>query len=91
MPSLAALQASFPDAARAALNAAIRTMKSEGRSVVARQPEAGSQKLLEQLLPGSGIDAGQISFADVARTESDAAIAVAERRADAADALGVDG
>jgi putative molybdopterin biosynthesis protein len=58
-----------------------------GHSVVARQPEAGSQRLLEQLLPGSGIDAAQISFAEVARTESDAAIAVAEGRADAAFGL----
>ncbi len=58
-----------------------------GRSVVARQAEAGSQKLLQQLLAKGGIDAGRISFADVARTESDAAGMVAEGRADAAFGL----
>lgn len=58
-----------------------------GHKVVSRQSEAGSQRLMEHLLASNGVDAAQISFAGIARTESDAAIAVAEGRADAAFGL----
>jgi excisionase family DNA binding protein len=53
-----------------------------GRRVIARQKPAGSQFLLERLLAEAGIIAPP--FAGVARSEADAALAVADGKADAA-------
>ncbi|WP_040485695.1 helix-turn-helix transcriptional regulator [Lutibaculum baratangense] len=52
--------------------------------VVPRQPQAGSQALLEELLREAAIDPETIDFVRPARTENDAAAAVAEGRADVA-------
>lgn len=54
-----------------------------GRRVAPRQPEAGSQRLLEQLLSAAGLDADAIVPTPVCRTETDAALAVLEGKADA--------
>ena len=51
-----------------------------GRRLVARQPGSGAQTLLEQLLAGAGIDAagiGRGAACEPARSETDAALAVA--------------
>ena len=53
-----------------------------GRSVAARQERAGSQLLLESLLAEAGM--APAPFACVARSEADAALAVADGKADAA-------
>jgi len=53
------------------------------RKVVPRQPEAGSQVLLETLLRSASIDPAAIHWAAPARSEVDAVIEVAEGRADA--------
>lgn len=59
-----------------------------GRRLAARQPEAGTQLLLEQLLRQASIDpAGQPASPFVARSETDAALAVAEGKVDAAFGL----
>jgi excisionase family DNA binding protein len=58
-----------------------------GRRVVARQAEAGSQALLEHLLERAGLAPAAIEFAITARTETDAAIAVLDGKADAAFGL----
>jgi excisionase family DNA binding protein len=56
-----------------------------GRRVVARQEAAGSQVLLMDLLAGAGVTAPP--FVGVARSEADAALAVADGKADAAFGL----
>ena len=58
-----------------------------GRRVVPRQPEAGSQVLLAYLLERDGLGPDDVEFAAVARTETDAALAVLEGKADAAFGL----
>jgi excisionase family DNA binding protein len=58
-----------------------------GLRVVRRQAEAGSQTLLEHLLERAGLAASDVAFTAAARTETDAAIAVLEGRADAAFGL----
>jgi len=58
-----------------------------GKTMVPRQPGAGSQILLESLLRREGIDAGEITWAAPARSEVDAVIEVVEGRADAAFGL----
>jgi excisionase family DNA binding protein len=58
-----------------------------GLRVVPRQPEAGSQVLLAQLLEKHGLGADDLQFSGVARSETDAAIAVLEGKADAAFGL----
>ncbi|HOP15765.1 MAG TPA: helix-turn-helix transcriptional regulator [Gammaproteobacteria bacterium] len=55
----------------------------KGRRVVPRQGGAGSQVLLLQLIEQAGLEARDIDWMDTARTESDAALAVLEGRADA--------
>lgn len=55
-----------------------------GQRVVPRQAGAGSQVLLAHLLDKGGIVDDEITWIDVAHTESDAAMAVLEGRADAA-------
>ena len=55
------------------------------RRVVARQERAGSQVLLEDLLARAGL--APMTFAGVARSEADAALAVADGKADAAFGL----
>ena len=57
------------------------------RRVVPRQPEAGSQALLEHLLAAEGIGPEDIELIAPARTESDAVLAVAQGKADAAFGL----
>ncbi|MGE3294888.1 MAG: substrate-binding domain-containing protein [Geminicoccaceae bacterium] len=56
-----------------------------GRRLVARQERAGSQLLLERLLHQGGVTPGLI--AEVARSEADAALAVADGKGDAAFGL----
>jgi excisionase family DNA binding protein len=58
-----------------------------GRRVVPRQPEAGSQALLEHLLEAEGLTPDDLELTALARTETDAALAVAEGKADAAFGL----
>jgi excisionase family DNA binding protein len=55
-----------------------------GRRVVPRQPAAGSQVLLEQLLRADNKGQLDVEWVDLARTESEAALAVLEGKADAA-------
>ncbi len=55
-----------------------------GRRVVPRQPEAGSQMLLEHLLAAAGVDSADVETIAPARTETDAVLAVAGAKADAA-------
>lgn len=59
----------------------------KGRRVVPRQPEAGSQMLFEHVLGESGLAKSEIEFTAVARSETDAAAAVLEGKADAAFGL----
>lgn len=54
-----------------------------GRRFAARQPESGAQALFLDLLAEAGIDAGAIETVATARTESEAALAVADGRAEA--------
>jgi putative molybdopterin biosynthesis protein len=58
-----------------------------GRRVVPRQSEAGSQRLLEHLLDRAGFAPGAVEFTATARTETDAALAVLDGKADAAFGL----
>ena len=58
-----------------------------GLRLVPRQPEAGSQALLEHLLAGAEIGPGEVELTEPARTETDAVLAVAQRKADAAFGL----
>jgi len=55
-----------------------------GRRFAPRQSEAGSQRLFEHLLGRENLTAADIDFATASRSEADAALAVAEGRADAA-------
>lgn len=55
----------------------------KGRRMVPRQGGAGSQVLLEHLLAQAGLGASDIHWTGTARTESDAALAVLEGKADA--------
>jgi molybdate-binding protein len=52
--------------------------------VVPRQAGAGSQVLLQHLIVQAGLTAQDLAWTDTARTESDAALAVLEGKADAA-------
>ena len=52
-----------------------------------RQPEAGSQVLLAYLLERDGLRPDDVELAALARTETDAALAVLEGKADAAFGL----
>ena len=54
-----------------------------GRRMVPRQAGAGSQVLLEQLLAKAGVAKADIGWIDTGRTETDAALAVLEGKADA--------
>lgn len=63
----------------------IRRLK--GRRVVARQATAGSQAFLEQLLLREGMSPAELAFTQTARTETDAALAVLEGKADVAFGL----
>jgi excisionase family DNA binding protein len=56
----------------------------KGRRVVPRQCGAGSQVLLVQLLAQAGISQSDVAWISTARTESEAALAVLEGKADAA-------
>lgn len=58
-----------------------------GRRVVPRQEGAGSQQLLEHLLDEAGHGIRDLALTAPARTESDAALAVLEDKADAAFGL----
>ncbi len=58
-----------------------------GLRVVPRQPQAGSQVLFAHLLAKAGLTEKTIALAHAARTETDAALAVAEGQADAAFGL----
>ena len=55
--------------------------------LVPRQPEAGAQQVLLALLAREDLDADQIEMSEPARTESDAALAVREGKADVAFGL----
>ncbi len=55
----------------------------KGQRIVPRQTGAGSQKLLEHLLVKEGLASTEIRFITPARTETDAALAVLEGKADA--------
>jgi len=55
----------------------------KGRKVIPRQPEAGSQILLESLLQQEGVKAGEIDWLTPARSELDAVLAVQEGKAQA--------
>ncbi len=59
----------------------------QGRCVVPRQAGAGSQRLLEHLLAKEGVPSTEIRLLNPARTETDAALAVLEGKADAAFGL----
>lgn len=59
----------------------------KGHKLVPRQAEAGSQRLLEFMLKDAGVKMAAGEFADVARTETDAAVAVYEGSADVAFGL----
>lgn len=54
-----------------------------GRSLAARQPESGTERLFSDLLKDEGIDANEIEIAEVARTELDAVLSVATGTAEA--------
>ena len=55
-----------------------------GKRVVPRQPGAGTQVLIEHLLAEAGVSVSEVEWTDAARTESEAALAVLDGRADAA-------
>ena len=59
----------------------------KGLRVVPRQPQAGSQVLLEHRLAEAGLADGAVTLSHPARTETDAALAVLEGEADAAFGL----
>lgn len=58
-----------------------------GRRIVPRQAAAGSQGLLEHLLGQAGVARDEVDLIAPARTETDAALAVLEGKADAAFGL----
>ncbi len=63
---------------------AIRSLADlKGRRLVPRQSGAGSQKLLEHLLVNEDLSPTEVEFVAPARTETDAALAVMEGKADA--------
>jgi molybdate-binding protein len=55
-----------------------------GHRLVPRQGAAGSQVLLQHLMEQAGLGPSEVEWSDTARTESDAALAVLEGKADAA-------
>ncbi len=55
-----------------------------GHRVVPRQGAAGSQTLLQHLMDAAGLAPGEVEWSQTARSESDAALAVLEGKADAA-------
>lgn len=55
----------------------------KGLRVAPRQPQAGSQVLLDHLVAEAGLDKAGVDYTKPARTETDAALAVAEGQADA--------
>ena len=59
----------------------------KGHRVVPRQDGSGSQVLLRHLMEQAALGLNDIEWADTARTESDAALGVLERKADAAFGL----
>jgi excisionase family DNA binding protein len=59
----------------------------EGKRVVPRQPQAGSQLLLDYLLADAGLDETSVTMTRPARTETDSALAVLDGQADAAFGL----
>ncbi|CFX16450.1 conserved protein of unknown function [Candidatus Filomicrobium marinum] len=59
----------------------------KGHRVVPRQPEAGSQILLEHVMAENGLSDTDVQFIPAARSETDAAVAVLEGKADAAFGL----
>jgi len=66
----------------------IRAMADlEGRRLVPRQAESGTQILFEQLLKEEGLSPDGVSFAETAPTESDAVMAVAQGHAEVAFGL----
>jgi excisionase family DNA binding protein len=65
--------------------AAIPDVKAlKGHRVAPRQDGAGSQVLLQHVMEQAGLGPTDVDWADTARTESDAALAVLEGKADAA-------
>jgi len=56
----------------------------KGHRVAPRQDGAGSQVLLQHVMEQAGLGPTDVDWADTARTESDAALAVREGKADAA-------
>ena len=59
-----------------------------GRSVIPRQPNAGSQLLFERLLEADGIEPGSLSYVEpAARSETDVALTIADGKADAGLAI----
>ena len=55
-----------------------------GCRLVARQAEAGSQRLFDHLLTNAGLTPDEVEYIAVARSETDAAVFVLEGKADAA-------
>jgi putative molybdopterin biosynthesis protein len=53
-----------------------------GRTLAPRQPEAGSQILLDRLLASAGLGDGTVGFTTAARSETDAVLMVQEGKAD---------
>lgn len=58
-----------------------------GRRLVPRQSESGAQALFDQLAAAAGIGSDRLDLAPVARSESDAVLAVAQATADVAFGL----
>jgi len=56
----------------------------KGQRVVPRQGASGSQVLLQHLMEQVGLDSSEVEWSETARTESEAALAVLEGKADAA-------
>lgn len=68
--------------------AAVRSIADlAGRRIAARPPETGTQALFERLLAEAGLGADDLTVAEVAPSEADAAQAVAQGSADAAFGL----
>ena len=66
----------------------VRSMADlHGLKVAPRQPEAGAQRLFQVLAKEAGLAEGEFETTAPARSEADAALAVAEGRADAAFGL----
>jgi len=71
-----------------ALEAEVRGIGDlRGRRLVARQAEAGSQRLFDYLLTRDGLTQEDVEYVTVARSETDAAVFVLEGKADAAFGL----